>query len=369
MRLTQKQSLLSLFAICAVCLLGWFMFVHHLRYESMWTDEWFSWQYSQMGPLELTRSTAQDVHPPLYYTLLWLWTSLSGSQDLLVMRLTAAFPALLAVAVGYRLGCDWFKSRWAGLGAAVFLATSGILIYYARELRMYALVVLLAAASWWYLWRWLHRGGRTAALGYLALVALMLYTYYFSGFMVVTQLVYVAFFYRRRWFGLVRLLVVSGLIFLPWVPVVFHQMDVERQISKRGELFGKYNATAPTTIENITLFLNTYTAKQSGLVLLLALLALLLAYQTATSAAFRRWVMAAALWCFFTITTFFVLNLWFPIYNLRYPLPIITGLALLVGVTVYLLRSDWTRLGVIVFLAVVGMVSHFDGFLPARAPY
>ncbi len=69
------------------------------------------------------------------------------SDDVFVLRLSSAIPAVLAVAFCYRVGCDWFRSRWVGLTAAVFLATTGIFVYYARELRMYTLLVLLALAT------------------------------------------------------------------------------------------------------------------------------------------------------------------------------------------------------------------------------
>ena len=97
--------------IALVLLLAWLMFVVHLDYESMSADEWVSWNSALQGPLGLVRVTADDVHPPVYYLLLWAWMTLIGNQSLLILRLTAAFPALLTVAMSYRLALDWFKNR------------------------------------------------------------------------------------------------------------------------------------------------------------------------------------------------------------------------------------------------------------------
>lgn len=352
-----------------VCLLGWMLFVYHIGLESIWVDEWFSWHYSQMNPLELVRATAQDVHPPAYYLLLLFWTRITGSQDLTIMRLTAAFPAVLTVAVTYRLGRDWFKHPAAGLVSAVFAATSGILIYYARELRMYSLIVLLTAVSWWYLWRWLTRGGRSAAVGYTVVTALMIYTYYFSAFVLLAEVIFVAWMHRRKLWRLMRLYVFAGITYLPWLPVVINQIYWERQRSGRSELLGKFGATAPTTLSNIGIFIETYSAKQPGMVLALIVIGILLALRAARKSALRRWLSAAALWCFFTAAFFFVANLWFPIYNLRYPLTIIPGLALLLGAAVTQLNQRRIQLGVGAVILVVGIASHTDAFQPPKAPH
>ena len=41
-----RPSLPLMLGIAGVCLLAWMMFVVHLNYESMWSDEWFSWMYA-----------------------------------------------------------------------------------------------------------------------------------------------------------------------------------------------------------------------------------------------------------------------------------------------------------------------------------
>lgn len=364
------QALPRLLLPVGVCLLAWVMSVVHLGYESMWSDEWFSWMYAVEGPLRLVRDTANDVHPPFYYLLLSGWVSLTGSQNLFVMRLTAAVPAVLAVALCYRIGREWLKSERAGLAAAVFLATSGIFVYYARELRMYALTVLLVTLSWWFLTRFLH-GRRRALIGYAACVALMAYTYYFSAFALFAQLIVVLWFYRDKFSRL--LLAYAGVLlaFLPWIPTLFSQMYYERARTGNPDaaIIGKFGATLPTTLPNIAAFIESYTARQPAFVLLLVVLALGFSVYSARSLRTNRWVIASALWCFLSVVLMFGLNLYFPIYNPRYLLPIVPGLALLVGVTAA--RLPGRRLGV-AFIAVIGLsgvLFHADAFLPPKTPH
>lgn len=376
-RVRDVRPAIWLLIVAGVCLLAWAMFVVHLDFESMWSDEWFSWRYAAEGPLALVRDTANDVHPPFYYLLLSGWISLTGSQSLFVMRLgTAVFPALLAVALTYRLALEWFKNRWAGLGAAAFLATCGIFVYYARELRMYALTVLLVVMSWWFLTRYLH-GRRRALLGYAACVGLMAYTYYFSAFALFAQLIIVLWFYRDKFLGLLRAYVGVFVAFIPWIPTLLSQIYYERARTGNPDaaIIGKFGATAPTNLTNIGVFIDTYTAREPAYVLLLIVLALGLSWRISRSLRALRWVIAAALWLFLSIVLMFGLNLAFPIYNQRYLLPVVPGLALLAGVAVARVTARITvspgRLsaGLVGVIAVCGIVFHTDAFLPEKTPH
>ena len=366
----RRPPLILMLVLAGVLLLAWMMFIVHLGLESMWSDEWFSWMYAIQGPLALVRGTAQDVHPPAYYLLLSLWVAITGSQSLFVMRLTAAFPALLTVALSYRLAVDWFKSRWAGIGAAVFLGTSGIFIYYARELRMYALMVLLATLSWWFLTRFLQ--GRTKSLlGYIACIGLMAYTYYFSGFVLFTQIAIVAWFYRAKLIALLRAYIVVFILFLPWIPTLFDQMFWERARTgnPNAAAIGKFGATVPTTLPNIATFINIYTAKQPAFVLLLIALAVGLSWGVARRFRARRWLIAALSWLFLTIVLMFGLNLAFPIYNQRYLLSVIPALALLVGVAVACLSDRRIGVALVSVIALSGMIFHANAFLEPKTPH
>ncbi|MBI1258065.1 MAG: hypothetical protein GC204_11390 [Chloroflexi bacterium] len=365
-----------MFILVFVLLLAWMMFVVHLDLESMWSDEWFSWMYAIQGPFALVRATAQDVHPPAYYLLVSAWVAITGSQSLFAMRLTAAFPALITVALSYRLGVDWFKSRWAGIGAAVFLGTSGIFIYYARELRMYALMVMLVALSWVFLTRFLQ-GRSKSLLGYIACVGLMAYTYYFSAFVLFTQIAIVVWFYRHKLIALLRAYVVVFIAFLPWIPTVLDQLFWER--ARTGDpnapVLGKYGATQPTTLPNIGNFIEIYTAKQPAFVLLLIVLALALSWNAVRhfhlNQRFReqRWLIAATSWLFLTIVLMFGLNLAFPIYNQRYVLSVIPALALLAGVAVASLSNRRIGAALVGVIAVSGMIFHSNAFLEPKTPH
>jgi len=99
---------------------AWALRVHHLDTQSLWYDEAVSAHVASQGVAELTRWTAEDIQPPLYYYVLAGWTRLMGAGQ--PGEWTLRFPSvafgLLTVplmwAVGRRL-----MGRGAGAAAAL----------------------------------------------------------------------------------------------------------------------------------------------------------------------------------------------------------------------------------------------------------
>jgi 4-amino-4-deoxy-L-arabinose transferase-like glycosyltransferase len=109
----------------------------HLDRLGFWYDEGFSVLMVELANPLIWRA---DVHPPLYYGLLWAWSTVA-SGDAWLRALSALF-GVATLPVVYALGARLF-SRAAGLWAATFLGLMYMHIWYSREARMYALMVLL----------------------------------------------------------------------------------------------------------------------------------------------------------------------------------------------------------------------------------
>ena len=366
------KYLFELLGVVFVLITIWYILIHHLNLSSMWGDEHYTWRISREGPFYLVPETGLDVHPPAHYIWVWLWRSwLGGSDNLLVLRLSSAITSLLTVAVTFRLGAEWFRSRWVGLGAALFIGTSGVFVFYARDLRMYSLITLLAALSWLMLKRLFDRK-RGSVWAYAAAIALMAYTFYSAVFIVMVQFVVMLVFYRQHWRRLLLAFGIAFVAFLPWLPTFLHQIDVTRaQRGAEDALIVGPLATTPTSLAAIEEFVNVYTAYQPAFVLLLIALALAIGLNMRHPAHYRRRLMIAGLWFGLTITLVLVVNLVVPVYGLRYVITILPGLALLVGASVFHLRRFWARAATVSIIFLVGVLSHdsvFDTIL-VRAPH
>ena len=198
--------------------------------SDLWLDEALTVNIAKLPLGDLPSALKRDGAPPAYYVLLHLWMEVFGRGDVAVRGLSAAiavatWPALYFA--GRRLG-----GRPAAWAAVLVFATSPYTFRYASETRMYALVMFLVAWGYLAVVRALER----PTVGRLVVVALvvagLLYTHNWSYYLVATVGVVLV---LRAWRGrtaddrrgawrVLAAMVVGGLCYLPWLPVVKYQL-------------------------------------------------------------------------------------------------------------------------------------------------
>lgn len=208
-----------------------------LTYDLPYVDEW--WSIFKSGG---------DIYGPLspagiwdrivtvdpggmgagYYLALGGWQGLIGSSPFAV-RMFSLLLGLIAIAMTYRIGADWF-SRRIGLYAAALIASSAFFINFMHEARAYTLVALMACLVIYTYWRavtqphprfW-HYAALTVALAGLA------YSHYVALSMAAVIGAYHLFFARkdRRWLFTAAAMIAAGILYLPWLGVM---LDVVRR--------------------------------------------------------------------------------------------------------------------------------------------
>ena len=158
----------------------------------LWTDELYTTGKSfQPSYSALLQMLSRDTHPPLYYSLLWLWGQWL-TPSAVTLRL---FSWLMYVAGGVVITAQ--AGRMApvrprlAMGVAALLAfCSPYPVRFAIEGKGYALLVLLVALAWW--WR-----QRQQALLYGLAVALAACTHFYGLFLFAVTSLWDA--SRRRW--------------------------------------------------------------------------------------------------------------------------------------------------------------------------
>ncbi len=184
----------------------------------LWLDEAQSVAIAQLPLPELFAALEQDGSPPLYYLLLHVWTALFGTSATAVRSLSAVFSLLtlpLAWYVARRLA-----GRRAAAALVVLLATSPVLVRYASETRMYALLVLLTVAGIGAGAAVVRRPGAGPVLGFGAVTGALLLTHVWAFHVVaVTGVLALAALPFRRGPALRLLagLALGGLLFSPWL--------------------------------------------------------------------------------------------------------------------------------------------------------
>lgn len=203
--------------------------------SSVWFDESYSAYLVRGNFSEIYDLTAQDVHPPMYYFALKMWTSIFGTTDV-SMRFLSVFFGLLAIVFIFQLLKKMFGIKAASLGT-IFVSISPMFIRYAQEIRMYTMVFLIVILATYCLILALENGKNKAAIKYWVLYGLLLslgmWTHYFVVFAWLSHVYIIV-----KHFGGIkkiiknkiivkRLVLVYGLavlLYIPWLPVFVRQV-------------------------------------------------------------------------------------------------------------------------------------------------
>jgi uncharacterized membrane protein len=203
---------------------------------SIWFDEAFSAYITQFNFLDIARYTASDVHPPLYYWILKLWTGLFGTTDLGYRSLSIVFGAG-AITTAFFLTRKLFgrKVSWVTL---LFLVVSPMIIRYSDEARMYTLAALIVMAATYVLIKANETKSRKLWILYGVLVSLGMWTHYFTAFAWLAHLAWHGTQIYRKGMGrkafwkklfskewLIAYAVAVGL-YLPWLPFMALQLGI-----------------------------------------------------------------------------------------------------------------------------------------------
>lgn len=175
----------------AVVLVGVVLRLVGLGAESYWIDEYSSLEFvMSRTTVEVIREVpAIDPHPPLYYVILNLWTSLVGVSEPAVRLLSALF-GIATIPVLYALGAELYDRR-VGVFAAAILALSRFHVHHSQNVRMYSLLVLATVVSMYFLVRLRTAPTRPHAVGYVLASVVLLYTHAFGALVLGAQHCYV----------------------------------------------------------------------------------------------------------------------------------------------------------------------------------
>ncbi|MFN2108084.1 MAG: hypothetical protein ACK2UI_00355 [Anaerolineae bacterium] len=172
----------------ALIVLAFGLRVWGLTTTSLWYDETFVLYHAQQGVLSGTLGLLREDNAlPLHGLLLALWIKVAGSGEF-AARYLSVLLGTIAAALLLRLGGVVMGRRYGGWGTALAYATLPIYVYYTQEVRMYALVIPLAAGFAWMAWRVVERGRGTVA--YVILGTAMVMAHLYAGLLWAAMLVW-----------------------------------------------------------------------------------------------------------------------------------------------------------------------------------
>lgn len=253
-----------------------------INHASIWYDEAFSVALARHNFGEIFYLTGLDVHPPMYYWLLKIW-SIPFGHSVIAMRALSALFAVIALILAHILIKRLFSNRAANW-TVILLAVSPLFIRYAVEVRMYSLTIVLGLIGTLLFLKTLKDKRWRYYIAYGFVAAFAMWTHYMTAGIWVAHAIYRAIYlYRNQqnkslwtlikaYFSLKWTLAVAGamLLFAPWVPQLINQLRHVAQGYWPPALgFNSFNELVSDSL----LYLEPYRTSGKWVLLVMALLA------------------------------------------------------------------------------------------------
>lgn len=274
-----KFKLNDLYALVPALILYLSLTLRNISGSSIWFDEGFGVYLSRFDFFEIAKYTAADVHPPLYYWILKIWTIFFGATEFSVRSLSVVFGSIAIILI-YFIVKDLFSRKSAVL-AVLLTSIAPMLIRYGEEARMYTLVLCVSLLGTWFFMKALKYHDKKYWTFYAVTVGIGLWVHYFVALVWIVHWLFLIFdefsnFTNFRKIKnnilskkILRPYIVSLVVFLPWLPFMLFQLGV---IQGGGFWIGQVGSYSFTNYITTTFYYADHAQVLSWLAALLFLL-------------------------------------------------------------------------------------------------
>lgn len=195
--------------------------------HNIWTDEAFTIQLLRSGGFrEIIEGTAADVHPPLYYIYLKIFTAIFG-DSLPAMKIASIIPLTATLVLGATVVSKKFGDITAFL-YVLFLACIPCSMEFSVQIRMYSLAVFFVTVCGIYAYSAFHDGKLKDYVLIGVSGVLAAYTHYFAfiSVIVIMAFLFIAFLIwdREKLKPFFVTAICMTVMYIPWFPSFYKQV-------------------------------------------------------------------------------------------------------------------------------------------------
>ncbi len=205
-----------------------FKFVNISRDSLSW-DEFYAYLTATLNfkdSLQLYYVGAED-NPPLYFLVLRIITSLFGPSETIIRSFSAISVSLCSSLI-FLLIFEKTKNLLLSLMASFTFVLSPISEYYAHLCRPYAFLAFLFLLAFYFSHRFFEKEEKLSYCFFILCSSLMLYTHYYSIFMIASIFIALLLFSNNKFKVLFKEIIAAFVILIlwsPWLATVIHQFN------------------------------------------------------------------------------------------------------------------------------------------------
>ena len=181
----------AIVTLVALTVVGAALRLISLNSRGLWLDEAITVRQSGRPLIDVIRTLAAGVHPPLYHVIMHFWMDAFGQSEVAIRSFSVAV-GVITIPIAYWAGTKLFDRR-TGIATAALVALSPFQIWYSQEARMYEMLFLAGLLSVTFLAMALRRNRGRDWLGYVIFTTIGVFTHYFFLFLMIGEVGYYLF--------------------------------------------------------------------------------------------------------------------------------------------------------------------------------
>ena len=183
----------SCWGILACICIGSFLRIYQFWLPDLWLDEYGTWWVVSASTWSevAERAIRTQGQSPLYYLVVKLFTGIFG-EEVLQLRLPSVVFGILTLFVAFRLATRIFRDQEFVLIAVAVFSLNEQLIWFAQNARPYALALFLTLLSFNFFLHFLQLRTAWGGALYILTTALLIYSHFLFGFVLIIQVVFLA---------------------------------------------------------------------------------------------------------------------------------------------------------------------------------
>jgi uncharacterized membrane protein len=356
---------LLIFGVAAV------FYLFNLGFSDLWSDEIYTKSMVEGSFADLYAKFHNDLHPPLYYLALRLFTFVFGLSAF-SLRLFSVIGVLSTMLLGYFSGQRIFGKQGA-LYFCVMLLAVPMLASYSHEARMYTWAAFSVTGLFIYSCLFM-KTGKTRDLVFLFIFTVTsMYIHYYS---MVAAFVANAFVFiymlrtkNKKWLHHLVSLVLAALLFLPWL------FMFTVQVKKAQHAFWAPEVSFSTIFSCFTIpFTEQFWTTNYSIALMILIYCLIVftvVRSFSKSFSGYRLPLWLSLWIFLgTLLVVAIISFFSqPILFSRYVMTIVTMLMVPVAVLFIHIRLTWLKILLVAIILLLGIRVSVSTFYFSYGPY
>jgi len=361
----------DLVIFCIIFVIAIVFYSHNIGLSDLWSDETYTKSMLRDTLSDFYAKFKNDLHPPLYYLGLRLYTGIFGLSTT-SLRIFSVVGALATLCLGYFAGQRIFGKQGA-LYLCLMLISVPMLAVYSHQARMYSWAAFSITGVFIYSFLFIRTGTTRDLILLLIFTLAAIYTHYYSliaAFManvfVFFQLVLIK---NRKWHNHLISLLIAVILFLPWLSMFIVQVKRVQNAFWAPEVSFQTILSCFTIPFTEQFWTTGYSKSLTILMYTLILLTIVLSFTKSFSE--YRLVLWLSLFIFIgTLIIAMIISLFSqPILYYRYVAVIVTMLIIPITILLAKIKIKWQKIILITVILFLGVRISISSFAFSYGPY